>query len=72
VFRDDLDAGQVEVGEYGVDVAGAEDAHPDGYYKGSVYSRAIHMLLDHTGALIKGKWLGFNRDGAESETACGP
>ena len=36
---------------------------PDGYYKSSTYSGAIHMLLDHTGHRMKGKWLGFDRDG---------
>lgn len=40
---------------------------PDGYYKASTYSGAIHMLLDHTGHRMKGKWLGFNRDGGISD-----
>jgi hypothetical protein len=44
-----------------------EETDPDGYYKASVYSGAIHMLLDHTGHRMKGKWLGFNRDGGVSD-----
>lgn len=44
-----------------------EETDPDGYYKSSVYSGAIHMLLDHTGHRMKGKWLGFNRDGEVSD-----
>jgi hypothetical protein len=40
---------------------------PEGYYKSSTYSGAIHMLLDHTGHRMKGKWLGFNRDGGISD-----
>ena len=44
-----------------------EETDPDGYYASSVYSGAIHMLLDHTGHRMKGKWLGFNRDGGVSD-----
>jgi hypothetical protein len=44
-----------------------EETDPDGYYKASVYSGAIHMLLDPTGHRMKGKWLGFNRDGGVSD-----
>jgi hypothetical protein len=44
-----------------------EETDPDGYYKSSTYSGAIHMLLDHTGHRMKGKWLGFNRDGGISD-----
>lgn len=44
-----------------------EETDPEGYYKSSVYSGAIHMLLDHTGHRMKGKWLGFNRDGGVSD-----
>jgi hypothetical protein len=44
-----------------------EETDPDGYYKASVYSGAIHLLLDHTGHRMKGKWLGFNRDGGISD-----
>jgi len=44
-----------------------EETDPDGYYKSSTYSGAIHMLLDHTGHRMKGKWLGFNRDGGVSD-----
>lgn len=40
-----------------------EETNPDGYYQGSTYSGAIHMLLDPTGHRMKGRWLGFNRDG---------
>ena len=40
-----------------------EETDPGGYYKSSVYSGAIHLLLDHTGHRMKGQWLGFNRDG---------
>jgi hypothetical protein len=36
---------------------------PDGYYKSSPYSGAIHMILDPTGHRMKGKWLGYSRDG---------
>jgi hypothetical protein len=45
----------------------SEETDPDGYYAASVYSGAIHMLLDHTGHRMKGKWLGFNRDGGVSD-----
>ena len=45
----------------------SEETDPDGYYKSSTYSGAIHMLLDHTGHRMKGKWLGFNRDGGISD-----
>jgi hypothetical protein len=41
----------------------AQLTDPDGYYKSSTCSGAIHMLLDHTGHRMKGKWLGFDRDG---------
>jgi DNA-binding transcriptional regulator YiaG len=44
-----------------------EETDPEGYYKSSIYSGAIHMLLDHTGHRMKGKWLGFNRDGGISD-----
>jgi hypothetical protein len=44
-----------------------EETDPDGYYKSSTYSGALHMLLDHTGHRMKGKWLGFNRDGGISD-----
>ena len=44
-----------------------EETDPDGYYKASRYSGAIHMLLDPTGHRMKGKWLGFNRDGGISD-----
>ena len=44
-----------------------EETDPDGYYAASVYSGAIHMLLDPTGHRMKGKWLGFNRDGGVSD-----
>jgi len=40
---------------------------PEGYYKSSTYSGAIHMLLDPTGHRMNGKWLGFNRDGGISD-----
>jgi DNA-binding transcriptional regulator YiaG len=40
-----------------------EETDPGGYYQGSTYSGAIHMLLDPTGHRMKGRWLGFNRDG---------
>jgi len=36
---------------------------PDGYYKSSPYSGAAHMILDPTGHRMKGKWLGYSRDG---------
>ena len=45
----------------------SEETDPDGYYAASVYSGAIHMLVDHTGHRMKGKWLGFNRDGGVSD-----
>lgn len=45
----------------------SEETDPEGYYKSSTYSGAIHMLLDHTGHRMKGKWLGFNRDGGVSD-----
>ena len=44
-----------------------EETDPDGYYKSSTYSGAIHMLADPTGHRMKGKWLGFNRDGGISD-----
>jgi hypothetical protein len=44
-----------------------EETDAEGYYKSSVYSGAIHLLLDHTGHRMKGKWLGFNRDGGISD-----
>jgi hypothetical protein len=44
-----------------------EETDPDGYYKSSTYSGAIHMLIDPTGHRMKGKWLGFNRDGGISD-----
>ena len=47
--------------------AWTEETDAEGYYKSSVYSGAIHMLLDHTGHRMKGKWLGFNRDGGISD-----
>jgi hypothetical protein len=45
----------------------SEETDAEGYYKSSTYSGAIHMLLDHTGHRMKGKWLGFNRDGGISD-----
>lgn len=45
----------------------SEETDPDGYYKSSTYSGAIHMLIDPTGHRMKGKWLGFNRDGGISD-----
>jgi hypothetical protein len=44
-----------------------EETDPEGYYKASAYSGAIHMLVDPTGHRMKGKWLGFNRDGGISD-----
>jgi hypothetical protein len=44
-----------------------EETDPDGYYKASTYSGAIHMLVDPTGRRMKGRWLGFNRDGGISD-----
>ena len=44
----------------------SEETDADGYYK-STYHGAIHLLLDHTGHRMKGKWLGFNRDGGISD-----
>jgi hypothetical protein len=40
---------------------------PDGYYKSSTYSGAIHMLLDPTGHRMTGKWLGYSRDGVVND-----
>lgn len=40
---------------------------PEGYYKSSAYSGAIHMLLDPTGHRMTGKWLGYSRDGVVND-----
>ena len=39
-----------------------EATNPDGYYKGSVYSGAIQLLLDPTGHRMNGRWLGYGRE----------
>jgi hypothetical protein len=44
-----------------------EETNPEGYYQGSVYSGAIQLVLDPTGHRMKGKWIGFNRDGGVSD-----
>jgi DNA-binding transcriptional regulator YiaG len=53
--------GQVVTGTW------TEETDPEGYYKASTYSGAIHMLIDPTGHRMNGKWLGFNRDGGISD-----
>lgn len=53
--------GQVITGSW------AEETDSGGYYAGSTYHGALHLLLDPTGHRMKGKWLGFNRDGGVSD-----
>jgi hypothetical protein len=53
--------GQVVTGTW------TEETNPEGYYQGSIYSGAIQLVLDPTGHRMKGKWIGFNRDGGVSD-----
>jgi hypothetical protein len=53
--------GQVVTGTW------TEETDPEGYYRGSVYSGAIQLLLAPGGTRMKGKWVGFNRDGGVSD-----
>jgi hypothetical protein len=39
-----------------------EATNPDGYYRGSIYSGAIQLLLDPTGHRMSGRWLGYGRE----------
>ena len=40
----------------------SERTSPTGYYKGSTYHGAIHMMIDPLGRSMTGKWLGFNKE----------
>ncbi len=39
-----------------------EETEKNGYYKGSVYSGAIQLVVDEDGRYMHGKWVGFGKD----------
>lgn len=41
----------------------SERTSPTGYYRGSVYHGALQLLLDPMGKTMRGKWVGFDREG---------
>jgi hypothetical protein len=40
-----------------------EKTPPSGYYKGAEYYGAIQLLIDPTGRSMRGKWVGFGKNG---------
>ncbi|MGH3695053.1 MAG: hypothetical protein ACRDRX_13880 [Pseudonocardiaceae bacterium] len=39
-----------------------ERTSPTGYYKGAIYRGAIQLLVDPTGSMMTGQWLGFDKE----------
>src|ERR1700728_1375813 len=39
-----------------------EVTEPEGYYQGATYHGAIQLVIDPTGRVLDGKWVGFGRD----------
>jgi hypothetical protein len=39
-----------------------ERTSPMGYYKGAIYRGAIQLLIDPTGSVMTGQWLGFDKE----------
>ncbi|HEX5346418.1 MAG TPA: helix-turn-helix transcriptional regulator [Pseudonocardiaceae bacterium] len=39
-----------------------ERTSPTGYYKGAIYRGAIQLLIDPTGSVMTGQWLGFDKE----------
>ncbi|MGH3670802.1 MAG: helix-turn-helix domain-containing protein [Pseudonocardiaceae bacterium] len=39
-----------------------ERTSPTGYYNGAVYRGAIQLLIDPTGSVMTGRWLGFDKE----------
>lgn len=39
-----------------------ERTSPTGYYKGAIYRGAIQLLVDPTGSVMTGRWLGFDKE----------
>ncbi len=40
-----------------------ESTNPEGYYAGAVYHGAIQLIISDDGKSMKGKWVGFGKDG---------